>query len=468
MQLSTSYKQILGISTPIMLGSAVQNIIALSDSVFLYHLSEVDFAAIGFVGVFYLIVAAIGFGFSKGGQILIARRVGEANYKEVGRTFYAMLYFELGLALVMFLFMQYGAYYFFSIFVNSDVIFYKSLEYLEYRSWGVFFSYAGVAIIALYTGVARTSFIVIDTLILAVVNIVLNYGLIFGTWEIDNLGVFGNAVSYVLKNTIGHFDIQPMGIAGAGLASTIAEVIAFIVFVIYILFDKPSRRYNLFKFPKLDIPLIKAQLAIGTPIVAQAVVGLGSWFVFFGIVENLGERQLAITNLVRMVYLVLSIPCWGFSSGINTIVSNFIGAKRRDAVLPIIWKTAKICWLVTMVITLPVVLFPEYLLYPLLGAEDMSLIIDAKPTLRVLLGILCLFSIGGVYFNGLAGTGATAYGLLMQTICAVFYLIYIYIVVEYTNGGLEWAWASEILYWGAMLTLSVLYLNSKSWHKLKV
>lgn len=428
-----------------MLGSAVQNIIALSDSVFLYHLSEVDFAAIGFVGVFYLIIAAIGFGFSKGGQILIARRSGEGAYSEVGRTFYAMLYFELGLAVVMFLFMQYGTEYFFSIFVNSEVILSKSLEYIEYRSWGVFFSYAGVAIIALYTGIAKTMFIIVDTLILAIVNIFLNYGLIFG-----------------------EYGLPEMGIAGAGLASTIAEAVAFIVFVVYIFFDDPSRKYNLFKFPKIDIPLIKAQLKIGTPIVAQAVVGLGSWFVFFGIVENLGERPLAITNLVRMVYLVLSIPCWGFSSGINTIVSNFIGARRRDAVLPIIWKTAKISWLITMLISLPVVLFPEYLLYPLLGSEDMSLITDAKPTLRVLLGILMLFSIGGVYFNGLAGTGATGFGLIMQIVCAFLYLVYIYIVVEFTNGGLEWAWASEIFYWGAMLMLSVWFMRSKRWHKLKV
>ncbi|MFT5765940.1 MAG: putative MATE family efflux protein [Saprospiraceae bacterium] len=445
MQLNTSYKQILAISTPIMLGSAVQNIIALSDSVFLYHVSEVDFAAIGFVGVFYLVVAAIGFGFSKGGQILIARRVGEQNYSEVGRTFYAMLYFELALAVVMFLFMEFGTYYFFSLFVNSDLIFYKSLEYLEYRSWGVFFSYAGVAIIALYTGVARPMFIVVDTLILAIVNIILNYGLIFGRWGLPE-----------------------MGIAGAGLASTIAEGIAFTIFVIYVFFDKSSSAYQLFKFPKIDIPLIKAQLKIGSPIVAQAVVGLGSWFIFFGIVENLGERQLAITNLVRMVYLVLSIPCWGFSSGINTLVSNFIGSRRRDAVLPIIWRTAKICWLITMIISLPIILFPEYLLYPLLGSEDMSLIMDAKPTFFVLLGILFLFSLGGVYFNGLAGTGATAFGLKMQTVCAISYLVYIYIVVEFTDGGLEWAWASEIFYWLAMLLMSYWYLKSKKWHHLKV
>jgi len=448
MQLNTSYKQIWAISAPIMLGSAVQNIIALSDSAFLYHLSEIDFAAIGFVSVFYLIVAAIGFGFSKGGQIMIARRAGENKPKEVGRTFYAMLYFEIALSVVMFIFMTWGCQYFFALFVDSDIIYYKSLEYLSYRSYGVFFSYAGVAIIALYTGIAKVKFIVVDTIILAAVNIFLNYGLIFG-----------------------HFGLPAMGIAGAGLASTIAEIVAFVIFVIYIFFDKNAREFHLFSLPKIDIPLIKQQLKIASPIVAQAVVGLGSWFVFFGIVENLGERQLAITNLVRMVYLGLSIPCWGFASGINTLVSNSIGQNKREEVLPVILKTAKLCLGVTLLMSLPVIFFPEHIIYPILGSKDpanMLLIREAQNTLYVLLAILALFSIGGVYFNGLAGTGATYFGLKVQSLCAVLYLVYIYVVVEFTNGGLEWAWTSEIFYWILMLFFVISYLNSKRWYDLKV
>lgn len=59
-----------------MIGSAAQNIIALTDSLFLYYYDVHDFAAAGFVSVFYLVVAAIAFGFSKGGQILIARKFG--------------------------------------------------------------------------------------------------------------------------------------------------------------------------------------------------------------------------------------------------------------------------------------------------------------------------------------------------------------------------------------------------------
>ena len=79
MKLSTSYSQILSLSVPIMLGSAAQNIIVLSDNVFLYHYNSVDFAASGLVGVFYLIIASIGYGFSRGGQIIIARRMGEGR-----------------------------------------------------------------------------------------------------------------------------------------------------------------------------------------------------------------------------------------------------------------------------------------------------------------------------------------------------------------------------------------------------
>ena len=445
MPLNTSYRQILSISTPIMLGSAAQNVIALSDSVFLYHLSEADFASIGFIGVFYLVVAAIGYGFSRGGQIMIARRMGEGRPEEVGRTFYALVYFELALAVVLFLFMQYGCYYFFQLLVNSEVVFAKSMEYLTYRSWGVFFSYTGVAIIALYTGIARTTFIIVDTVILATVNILLNYALIFGHWG-----------------------LPAMGIGGAGLASTISEAVALVVFMVYILFDKKAVLYHLFTLPKIDFELIKLQYRLSAPIVAQAIVGLGSWFAFFSIVENMGERPLAITNLARMVYLVLSIPTWGFASGVNTLVSNFIGARKRQAVVPIIWKTARLCWLTTMLLTAPVVLFPETMLYPLLGSEDMSLIHDAQPVFFVLVGVLTLFSIGGVFFNGLAGTGATYFGLKIQTFSVILYVVYIYIVVEFVEGSLELAWAGEIFYWAFMLVMTIGYLRSKLWYEVEV
>jgi len=445
MALNTSYKQILSISIPIMLGGAAQNIIALSDSVFLYHLSELDFAAIGFVSVFYLIIAAIGFSFSKGGQIIVARRFGQGELENAGRSFYAMLYFEFALSIIMFCFMFFGADWFFQFFIKSEAIHQKSLAYLDYRSFGVFFSYIGIGIVAFLTGIAKNKFIIYNTLVLVGVNIILNYSLIYGK-----------------------FGLPEMGIAGAGLASTIAEICAFTMFMIYIITDKSLGDFKLNRLPKIDLSIIKNIFKIASPVVAQSIVGLGSWFIFFSLVESIGERELAMSNLARMVYLMLSIPTWGYASGVNTLVSHFIGRNRRQVVMPIIHKTTKITLLTTLIMALPIILFPKFTLYPLFGSEDMSLITETQPILYIVFLILITFSIGGIYFNGLAGTGATYFGLKMQAFCSFVYLSSIYIIVKVLDLGLYWAWSIEFFYWGLMFIISMLYLRSKKWYSIKV
>ena len=50
-------------------------------------------------GIYYLATYMLGFGFSIGLQVMIARRNGEQNYAETGRTFFQGLFFLSGLAL---------------------------------------------------------------------------------------------------------------------------------------------------------------------------------------------------------------------------------------------------------------------------------------------------------------------------------------------------------------------------------
>jgi len=445
LKLNLTYKQILAISLPIMIGSAAQNVITLSDSVFLYHVGESDFAAIGFVGVFYLIIMAIGYGFSRGGQILIARRCGAGDYRAAGGYFYAMLYFEALLALFFFFFIKYGCPYFFQFFIETEVILAKSLEYLEYRAYGIFPAFIGVSLIAFYTGIAKTTIILYDTVVLIAVNLILNYGLIYGHWGLPE-----------------------MGIAGAGLASTLAELAALVVFSIYMFFDKSLRPYRLLHIPKVKRDLIITNLKIASPIVAQAVVGLGSWFFFFAIIENMGERELAISNLARVVYLVLSIPCWGYAVGANTLVSNLIGQNEGQNVMEVIRKTILICLGSTLAIAIPVLLFPKYVLYPFLGSEDMSLFVDTQPIFYILFVILTLFSIGGIYFNGMVGTGATLAGLRIQAICAAFYILLIYIFVNHLKVGLVTAWTLEVFYWVPMILMVHYYMMGEKWKLLRM
>ncbi len=441
MQLKTSYSQIFSISMPIMLGSAAQNLIVLADSIFLFRYSSLDFEASGLVGVFYLMIASIGYGFSRGGQILIARRNGERNYAGTGAAFQALFFFEAILAVLLFIVLFWYSEQIFSWFVKDPDILQKCLEYIKPRSFGVFFSYLGVSLIAFYTGIARTKFIIYDTIVLISVNVFLNWVLIFG-----NLGM------------------PEMGIAGAALASTLAEVVAFIVFVVYMIFDKQNVSYKLLSFLRFDVKLVLSSFYLSIPIVFQSILGIGAWFLFFSFIENIGREELAISNLLRNVYLILSIPSWGYAAGINTMVSNFIGNRKRQAVLPLVVKTSKLNLFTTILISLPVVVFPEFFLYPFFGTEDMLLIGLAKPYMWVLFGILITFAVGVVFVNGLIGTGKTKQALWIQSIFTLLYIIYIVFMVKIYYYGLHLAWSVEIVYWFGILVMSYIYLRSKKWH----
>ena len=441
-----TYKSILKLSLPIMVGSAVQNLITLTDTFFLGRVEgkEVEYlGAIGLAGVFYLLITTIGYSFTKAGQIMVARRLGADSNEEIGVITHAMVAFSLLLALVMFILMKFGGKAFFSMFVSDPDILRSCLEYLDYRSYGVFFSYMGVVAVSLYTGIARTNVIIYNALIMGLTNVFFNYGLIFG-----NLGM------------------PQMGIGGAALASTLSEVVAFSIFLIYMIFDKKIRVYNIFQYPKIDVKIITAQIKLSIPMILQTFASLGSWFVFFALIEQMGKNELAVSNIIRTFYMMFMIPAWGFSSGINTIVSNLIGKKELRQVLPAITKTAILCFTVTMGLSLSLVVFPETMLH--IVTEDESIFPAAKNLIWVLNVILALYSVSIIYFNGLVGTGATKTALYIQVSCVILYMIYVYVVIGMLKCSLEVAWMAEAVYMVSSMIVSILYLKSNLWLRVKI
>lgn len=442
---SVSYKQLFRLSVPIMIGSAVQNSIALSDSAFLLYYDQTDFAAIGLVSVFYLIVSAIGYGFSKGSQILVARKLGQTGEKGMGHLLGQIMMFQIILGVAMLLLLYLGAKSFLGWFIDNPVLLDKSWEYLSWRSWSILFSYAGLGFISFYTGISRTMFIVYDVAILLIVNLLLNYVFIFGAWGMPE-----------------------MGIGGAGLASAIAEVVAFLAFLLYVLLDKKRKLWGWrWRFIP-DKTQLSSMWRVGFPVVVQMIVSLGSWFVFFSFIESYGERALAISNLSRIAYLFFSIPCWGYSSGINTVASFLIGQNASASVMPAIRKTVVLATITTMVLALPVLIAPSITLQWLNLGPTMALISDAEPILQMVLLILLVFCIGGIYYNGLVGTGDTLVGLYIQTFGVIAYIIYLFVIIKILELPLIFAWTGEIFFWLIIIGLTTLYLRSGKWQHVKI
>ena len=83
-----TYKQIWLINFPVMMSILMEQLINITDAIFPGHVGEVELGASALAGIYYLAVYMLGFGFSIGLQVMIARRNGEQHYKETGRTFF--------------------------------------------------------------------------------------------------------------------------------------------------------------------------------------------------------------------------------------------------------------------------------------------------------------------------------------------------------------------------------------------
>lgn len=419
-----------------MLGSVVQNAIAMMDSLFLFYLGEEDFAAIGYASAFYLVIVSIGYGFSRGGQIIMARQDGGQQRRRIGITFNTNLVLLLVLGILFFVVVKFISPIFLKSLMSYEVIYEKSIEYLNYRSYGVFTGFLGLGMIALYTGVAHTRFLVAGTVILLSTNMFFNYSLIFGK-----------------------FGMPALGIGGAAIASNISELVALISFGIHILGKKEFKKFRIPSKILLNRRIARAIMKISMPLVLQASAGMASWFVLFTLVENMGERQLAISNLARIFYLVLSIPLWGYSVAVNTMVSNAMGARDSEKVMVIVRRTTVLTFVLTMAIAVPLLLFPEVFVLPLLNEAQEEVLVQSEGVLRVVLVIFVFYILGTIIFQGLIGTGKVILSLVIQLVCVAFYVILLIVGVKIFGLGLEGAWSLEIIYWISIYLINFVYFK---------
>jgi len=304
--------------------------------------------------------------------------------------------------------------------------------------WGIFFAFVNVAFTSFYIGITKTRVLTISTTLLSLVNIILDYCLIFGHWGFPE-----------------------MGVGGAALASTIAEASASIFFIFYTYNFIDIKKYNLFGFLKYNKVMLKSILNISAPVMAQYFISFSAWFSFFMMIEHMGQHALAISNIARSVYILLMIPIWGLSSATNTLVSNLIGAGRSYKVIPLIKKVIVISLLCTFVVILLMLAF----IRPLLSVytKDTLLITDTIPALYVIAVALILFSVSMIIFNGVSGSGNTKSSFRIEVVTILAYLLSTFIFSRILHSKVQMVWCAEWVYMIVMGTLSVIYLKTKDW-----
>lgn len=435
-----STKNILKISYPIILTLVAQNVVNVTDTAFLGRVSEVALGASAIAGVFYFAIFMVGFGFSQGAQILIGRRNGEENYSLIGPIFNNSLLFNGFFALILFVASLVGMPHLMKVLVSSNQIYVATLEYLDWRIYGFFFVFLSVVFRSFYVGITDTKILTTSAFVTATTNIVFDYLLIFGK-----------------------FGFPELGIAGAAIASVIAEAasLGYLIFHTSVFTD--MKKYGLFSSLKIDFKTMGQILNLSIFIMFQFFISISTWFLFFIFIERMGERPLAVTNIGRSMYILLMIPASALATTAGTLVSNLIGAGQKDEVL----KTTNKIIGITMLLVSPLIvfafIFPE--LFAHIYTDDHSLMLASIPVIRVVSIAIAFFAIGNVIINAVSGTGSTKTAFYMEVVTLFFYITFVYYTAIINPQEVWVVWMSEFVYWTMIGGLGFWYLRKGNWRE---
>jgi MATE family multidrug resistance protein len=279
---------------------------------------------------------------------------------------------------------------------------------------------------------------VYGTLAETIVNIVLDYGLIFG-----------------------HLGLPALGFNGAAVSSIFAEASGMIVVFIVIGAGGISRDLQLYHRRRPDRQTVLLILRQSSPLVFQNVISITAWIFFYILIEHQGRQALAISNTMRNIFGLFGIFTWAFASTTNAMVSNIIGQGLQDQVQSLIGKILRLG--VGLAILEGILLNVAPGIFLSVYGQDSSFMTAAIPVVRVVSSALVMMSFSIIWLNAVTGTGNSRITLFIECITITLYCLYVYLVVERWQLSLVAAWMSEWLYWLSLFSMSYAYIRSGRW-----
>jgi len=421
----------------------MEQMIGLTDTAFLGRVGEIELGASAIAIVYYMVMFMIGFGFSLGAQIIIGRRNGEGNYRETGRIFWNGLYFVLGLAGVIIVLSELFSPYLMKLMVSSHAIYEAALSYVRWRLPGMVFAFITAMFRAFYVGTTQTRTLTLNSVVMVLSNIVFNWILIFGK-----------------------FGCPALGITGAAIGSSLAELVSLIFFVVYTALRCDRKKYGLDKAARFDTAELKGMMPVCSWTMIQNTISISTWFIFFLYIEHLGERALAISNITRSVSGLIWVVLQAFSATCSTLVSNIIGEGHPEKVMSLVKRILKLSYGLVSIMIIVFCIFPEAIARIYTDIPD--LIAASVPAVVVMCSSYFLNVGGQVFFQAVSGTGSTKTAFKLEIVALVVYMVYCTVIIGILKMDVAVCWTAEHVYAGMLLLCSWLYMRSGRWKGRKI
>ncbi|MGJ8621518.1 MAG: MATE family efflux transporter [Yoonia sp.] len=288
---------------PLILSNVAQFAIHMTDTIMLGWYDVTALAAATIAGSLFFVIFIVGAGFSQAVTPLVAAAAEEDDDVHVRRVT------RMGLWLSIF----YGLAVTIPFFWTEDILIAMGQEpsvaalshlYLQILIWQMIPALIVMTLKAFLAAMEHTAIILWATIGTAVLNIFVNYALIFGNWGMPELGI-----------------------QGAAIASLSVTLITVLILVIYTLRVLPQ--YQLFKnFWRSDTEIMKRVFRLGWPIGLTSLAEGGLFSASAVMVGWIGAVELAAHGIAIQLASLTFMVHIGFSQAATVRAGRALG--RRD------------------------------------------------------------------------------------------------------------------------------------------
>ena len=335
-------------------------------------------------------------------EVLVSQLNGAKKYKSIGTPVWQMIWFCFASFLFFIPMAIWGAKIIYNPLLQTEAfLFLRTLLFFGPITALV------PAIGGFYVGIGKTQILQWMAITGNIVNIILDYILIFG---VEGL-------------------IQPLGIVGAGIATGIGSLIQCVILFICFINKNNRTKYGTASIG-FNYEIFKKTFKIGLPPSIFISLEFIGWAVFYHIMASISQLHIFVASICQSIFLLFLFFGCGLEKGVISMSGNLIGANLHDKISEVVLSGIKLLTLYSIFAAIFLVIYPNPLIDWFISNKEISNIgtyQEIKHSIRI--GLIFSFfllifeNIRWIFSGILTSVGDTVFLLLSGTFNVWFILI---------------------------------------------
>jgi putative MATE family efflux protein len=262
----------------------------------------------------------------------------------------------------------------------------------------------------------------------------------------------------------GHLGLPRLGVTGAGIGTALSTFLGTAIYCV-LAFRQAVGGGFLSRLP--DRRTMVSMLRLSVPAGVQRLFFAAGMTAFFWIVGRVGTAELAASNVLVHLLLVVILPGVGFGLGAASLVGQALGRRQLEDAKAWGWDVCRLSMIVVGSVSLCGLLMPRVLLSAFLH-DPLTLELAVLP-LRLVAATMILDTVGTVLLNALLGAGDSRRVMVISvSLQWMLFLPVAYLVGPVLGLGMNGVWVAQVAYRGIQALVFIWIWHRGRWAKVVV